>query len=70
MEFNAQMEDHYSSVTPAEFMLLFFDPKQEDHKPISLRLTAQKLKHVPKAETQSCYEMFVSVFYIHYTPTY
>lgn len=62
------MEGHYSSVTPDEFMTRFVKHGQEDDIPLMWLPTRNKLKHVPKVETQSCYEALVRmscIFYVH-----
>lgn len=70
-ELNYLMEDHYSSVTLAQFKDLFFGPGREDNKPRMWSETLkEKLKSVSKMKDQPCYEALVRVSYVHdFSPT-
>lgn len=69
-EFNRQMEDHYSSITPTAFMDQFFGAELKDDEQLRLRSIAKRLKDVPKVETQACYESFVRASRVYRVPPY
>ena len=68
-ELNYIMEDHYSSVTLAQFKDLFLGPGREDNKPRMWSETlTEKLKSVSKMKDQPCYEALVRVSYVYDVP--
>lgn len=68
-ELNYVMDDHYSSVTLAQFKDCFFGPGREDKKPRMWSETlTEKLKSVFKMKDQPCYEALVRVSYVYDVP--